>query len=159
MPKIFDALTGDGGGVVLVVLFVLAAIIVGLYKLVKAIVPGIRIIMTLATDLNGTPARGLTPARPSVMDSIALLHAANVEQSASIEHIKTEQEEQGRKIEIIRHEVEFNNGTSVKDAAIRTENDVKAVRGEIEAVKETVEAVRNLLDPNEPNEYELSSAE
>jgi hypothetical protein len=159
MPKIFEVLTGDGGGVVLVVLFVLAAIIVGMYKFVKAILPGIQKLLTLANDLNGTPARGLNPARPSMMDSIALLHDANVEQSKAIEHIRSEQEDQGRKIEIIRHEVEFNNGTSVKDAAIRTENDVKAVRGEIEAVKESVEAVRILLDPTEPNEYSISSAE
>jgi septal ring factor EnvC (AmiA/AmiB activator) len=145
--SVTEILTGENGGIVIFVLCALSVILGALFMLVKTVAPYIRKWMQLADDLNGTPARAGVPARPGMMERLASLDGKHEEQNAAIQDIKKEQTEQGKKLETIRHEVEFNNGSSVKDSAIRTENDVKAVRAEIEAVKGTVEAVRNLLEP------------
>lgn len=142
-----DALTGENGGVVILVIFVLAAIIIGGYKLAKALAP----LFHLLEDLRGTPARAGVDARPGMMERLKSLDDKHEEQNKAIQDIKTEQGEQSKKIETIRHEVQFNNGTSVKDAAIRTEIDVKVVKEEVGELRQSVDAVRELLEPGSSN--------
>lgn len=111
------------------------AVITGIILTVKMTAPVIKGITHFFDDLRGEEARPGVPARPGIMEAMATLATAQTAQAESLQRLETEQQAQSTKIETIRHEVEFNNGTSVKDSAIRTEQKVNGLVDDISALK------------------------
>lgn len=66
-------------------------------------------------DWEGRPARPGKDAEPGVMERLKVLETTQSDQKQTLK-------DQDGVLETIRHEVEFNNGSSVKDAVSRIEN-------------------------------------
>lgn len=65
-------------------------------------------------DWEGRPARPGVDAEPGVMERLKVLEDTQATQGVTLH-------DQNAVLETIRHEVEFNNGSSVKDATLRLE--------------------------------------
>jgi hypothetical protein len=74
---------------------------------------------------------------PGLFEEIKALRDQNDRLEARLEERLDQQDgvlaAQDRVLETIRHEVEFNNGSSVKDAAVRTERKVKEIADTLDA--------------------------
>lgn len=81
--------------------------------IVVAILKYGRKIMQMVEDFNGTAERAGVPARPGVMQRLGTLD----EQVAAV-----------------HTEVNYNHGTTIKDAVARIENDVKGIHERLDKV-------------------------
>lgn len=102
----------------------------------------------LIDDIGGEDARPGVAARPGLMERMAGVETSQTTQHETLARLEIEQRAQGSKLEIVRHEVEFNNGSSVKDAAVRTEKDVAAVKEEVLEIKDVVSELKLYIYPN-----------
>jgi len=89
--------------------------------------PGIRTALRVLDRLTGVPADART-GQVEVLGLFEWLKQLNDGQDA----MKKILEEQDEVLETIRHEVEFNNGSSVKDAITRTEEEVGKIAGKMD---------------------------
>lgn len=103
---------------------------------------GIGVLVHLIDDMAGTKARKGVAAKPGIMErqsnveatlqQLQVTQAAHTEQLVSMAAVN---EEQSRMLTSVSHEVHFNNGSSVKDSTLRTENAIKAVVTELTEIK------------------------
>lgn len=97
----------------------LGALVLVIFAIVK-LGPGVRKLARLLDRIGGVPADEATGQRrlPGLFERMDQQDAKLVEQSGVLE--------------TIRHEVEFNNGSSVKDAITRTEEEVGKIAGKLD---------------------------
>lgn len=88
-----------------------AGAITAVWAALRKIVPVLRKLGHLADDLIGEPARPGVEARPGVMERMASME---------------------RQLAVVQHEVEHNEGTSLKDATRRTEEAVAALTEQVD---------------------------
>lgn len=84
--------------------------VTAVWAALRKIVPFLRKVGHLADDLVGEPERPGVPARPGVMERMASLED---------------------KVEAVRHEVEYNHGSSLKDKVREVGEVVDALRGHV----------------------------
>ncbi|WP_284984315.1 hypothetical protein [Arthrobacter sp. efr-133-TYG-118] len=77
-------------------------------------------------DWEGRAARPGVDREPGVMERLKVLEDTQASQGETLAT-------QDKTLETIRHEVEFNNGSSVKDAVVRTEKGQKELAAQLEA--------------------------
>lgn len=87
----------------------IAALIGGFFK---KVLPAIRKVSRFIDRVSGVPAN-----EESGQKEVIGLFARMDHQDAALEH-------QNQQLAVIKHEVEFNNGSSVKDAVVRNEQAV-----------------------------------
>lgn len=76
-------------------------------------------------DWEGRPERPGKVREPGVMERLKVLEDTQAAQGTTLH-------DQNTVLETIRHEVEFNNGSSVKDATLRLEDGQKALADRLE---------------------------
>lgn len=96
-----------------------AALIGGFFK---KVLPAIRKVSRFIDRVSGVPADEQTGQK-----EVVGLFARMDHQDAALADQDRKLAEQSVVLETIRHEVEFNNGSSVKDAVVRTENATSAL--------------------------------
>lgn len=94
-------------------LMVLAALLVIGYLVVKAWHP-VRVLVTFTTKLIGRPAQPGIPSEPGILEIVAQMQTQMVDVVA--------------KVSEIHHETHRNDGSSIKDAVARIEDDVQEIR-------------------------------
>jgi hypothetical protein len=106
------------------ILSIIAAATVILGFIVKRLWPGVRALFRLLDQLTGVPEnkRLNRKAEPGLFEILAHQNETLAHQNATLENQDASIEEMKGTLAVIRHEVEFNNGSSVKDAVIRVEN-------------------------------------
>lgn len=87
-----------------------AAAVTAVWAALRKIVPTLRKLGHLADDLMGEPARPGVPARPGLMERVGSLE---------------------NKVEAVRHEVEYNHGSSLKDKVRKVETDIDGMRKQV----------------------------
>lgn len=83
------------------------AAISAVFAAFKWVIPFARKISHFVDDVAGEPARPGIPARPGLMERLSTVEA--------------KQDEQTKALEVVRHEVTTNHGSSLKDAVKKLE--------------------------------------
>lgn len=93
-------------------------------------------------DMAGTKERKGVPARPGIMERLGTIETSQAQQQVTqnahteqLNGLSAEMAEQSRMITAVSHEVHFNNGSSVKDSAVRTEAAVKIMAADVADIK------------------------
>lgn len=102
-PEVRDFL----GGITLADVLTWVAVAGALFAAIKWIIPLGRKISHFVDDVAGEPARPGIPARPGLMERLSTVEAKQDEQTAALE--------------VVRHEVTTNHGSSLKDSVKRLE--------------------------------------
>lgn len=88
----------------------------------------------LVKDWNGeAPRPGISNGKPSVM---ARLYTQESQFREVMDHLGR----QDSTLELIKSEVEYNHGGSIKDAVHRTDNAVKGLKIDVDHIQKTLEA-------------------
>lgn len=87
--------------------FMWLACIGAVFAAFKWVIPFARKIIHFVDDVAGEPARPGIPARPGLMERLSTVEAKQDEQTAALE--------------VVRHEVTTNHGSSLKDSVKRLE--------------------------------------
>lgn len=83
----------------------------------------------MTRDWNGEPARpGISDGTPSVMQR---LYAQEQHDRDVMEHLGRQDDT----LNLIKHEIEYNHGSSIKDAVHRTDDAIKALGEDVTAIK------------------------
>jgi hypothetical protein len=87
----------------------------------------------MTRDWNGEPAReGISDGTPGVMQRLYT-------QDRQFEEVMAHLGRQDATLETIKHEVNYNSGSSIKDAVHRTDGAVAALRQDVEVIKTKLE--------------------
>jgi hypothetical protein len=88
----------------------------------------------MTRDWNGVAARpGVADGTPGVMER---LYSQDRQFAEVMDHLGR----QDSTLEQIKHEVNYNSGSSIKDAVHRTDDGLKQVQADIDAIKSRLEA-------------------
>jgi hypothetical protein len=88
----------------------------------------------MTRDWNGTPARpGVSDGTPGVMQRL-------YSQDQQFQEVMVSLGRQDATLAEIQHEINYNSGSSIKDAVHRTDDGLKKVQADLETIKSRLEA-------------------
>lgn len=116
--------------------WLVAAVIIGLFVVwvVRKIAPSLKKLTDMADDFLGEKARPGVPARPGVMERLAAHEAAQ-------DDAAREQGAIADKLEVVRHELFPNSGTSLRDAVNRIDEKLDSDNRRIGDLEDGMKAV------------------
>ncbi|UKA69591.1 hypothetical protein [Arthrobacter sp. FW306-06-A] len=82
---------------------------------------------------------------PEMALELSALTIGQRTQAETLAHQNTQFTHQNEQLAVIKHEVEFNNGSSVKDAVVRTEKATKALTEKLDAHLNAPQTTINVL--------------
>jgi hypothetical protein len=97
--------------------------------------PTVRKLMHFVDDVAGEPARPGQPARPGLMERIATVETRLNEYGSAT---RAQREHVNEALAELRHEVMPNDGSSMRDAVVRTETLARAVNEKVDVLDEKV---------------------
>lgn len=128
------------------------AAVVAFGVVVKKVWPWIAAAKDFLDDVRGEDARPGVPARPALMERLSRLEERSEKTGALVDSMSTSLTE-------VRHEVLPNTGTSLRDAADRTETKVDALAEDVATVhlkldndKRRIDRLTEIAAKNHPEE-------
>jgi hypothetical protein len=113
-------------GITLADVLTWGGVVGAIFAAFKWVIPFARKVSHFIDDVAGEPARAGVPARPGLMERFAT--------------VETKQDEQAKALEVVRHEVTTNHGSSLKDAVKVLGESVEELHGSVNDVQTTLNA-------------------
>lgn len=116
-----------------------------LTKFIKKNLPIFKNFQLMVEDYTGEAARPGYDARPGMPERLQEIEKSQKTQSESLERLESTQHAQGEQLESVHHEVNFNHGGSVKDAAVETKKTVDILTDKVHDISSELGAIKDIL--------------
>lgn len=125
--------------------FVLAVAVGFVIKSIRKHLPIFKNFQLMVEDYTGEQARPGYDARPGMPERLQEIEKSQKTQSESLERLESTQHAQGEQLESVHHEVNFNHGGSVKDAAVETKKTVDILTDKVHDISSELGAIKDIL--------------
>ncbi|SDT42402.1 hypothetical protein SAMN04489743_2852 [Pseudarthrobacter equi] len=101
--------------------------------------------MQMVEDYTGEPARPGVPERLGWNMRLQNIEVSQTSQTASLRRLEDIQKAHGEQLDSVHHEVNFNHGGSVKDAAVEAKHGVAEVKTEMQELRAGLDTITELI--------------